>query len=329
MNQTIQTDINLKKNLKAIVIGVHYYRFFSQDSQLAGAENDAREVRKFLLNEWQIPDENIVFPGKYGSVDYAEAEDAIIKTLDGMKEDENLLLYYAGHCEMGQNSQKGLCFLTFSDTKMNTKTEELHNVLALNVLNEKLRECKAKVKVRVFDCCHSGERFSDLSDYLAQKQDVKVGGLVGARALTPAAPEESAGVPNGPSFTSRSLEEGMYKEMMRNEKGWVTFTGCNINETSNEVNRNHHRYPYNYRGIFTYCFLEGLSGAAKRDDGPLYIEDLKLYTYDAVLREVDYWNEVYRREYYEERLDLRYGPYEPMVQHMQYQCSISGNITVD
>ena len=97
------------------------------------------------------------------------------------------------------------------------------------------------------------------------------------------------------------MTDRMKKQFLETGNGWITFCSCDINEYSRELSRLNH-------GVFTYCILEGLKGAARRGTGKMHIEDLKIYVCENVPKLVN-------------------NPLEP--QNPQYQCEVEGNILIE
>ncbi len=300
----------LKQNLKAIIIGVTNYPNPNRNN-LHGTGNDAQCLADFLKNEWKVPEENIHLLKE--TVHYQDALHTIEEICTTMESHEHLLFFYAGHGIIGDGAIKGKTYLTFSDIsfKYIDGNPNIENVIPLKYLNDLFLKCKAKIKVRIFDCCHSGEGFSSLEDYFKKASQVEV---PSARGLSDPLQdgrelEVSSRDLNAADMEEKGLSTELYNDLMTNQTGWVTFCSCNVNETSEEwVYEDGDRI----RGLFSYYFIKGLQNKSfRQDDGPFYIEDLKMYVYRSMLD--DYYKKPYHRK----------------PQHMQYQCSLSGNLLLE
>lgn len=262
----------LRTGLKAIVIGVERYKYYSKSSYLPGARGDALRVAEFLKSNWKMDDKDIhlFIGGSDGLVNCQETLDEIKRICkEEVGKNNNLLFYYAGHgAEIDGSS-----YLLLSDFAGHIK-EMADNKIKMTDLNAIMKECQAAVTVRVFDCCHSGE--SIIRDGLTEREIE-------------------------PVMTNRMLEDFMGKG-----NGWITFCACNIDESAYDVNE---------RGIFTDALLSGLKGEARRSDGKMYIEDLKIHICNVV--PVRAKASVSRHSEYDGE------------QHPQYKCEIDGNILVD
>lgn len=296
--------VTLKKGLKAIIIGIRKYNSGRGKNDLPGAERDALSIANFLNLKWGLDKKDIhTF---LGNVPYQETIDEIEKICSELTAQDNLLFYFAGHGEVVDEHS----YLMMTDVKVSTVPGEpkLTNAIPLERLNELMKESKARVKVRIFDACHCGERFSrDLESALESDLDV----FDEAKIEELLQNEEWEECP-----VSRDLEwyeavnedelfgpasERMMKDMMAWSTDWITFCSCNIHEYSYDL-------PSLGHGIFTYFLLKGLGGAAKRGDGRVYIEDLKVYICKMV-----------------PKVMAQMG----RSQHPQYQCEIQGNVFVD
>ncbi len=303
--------IHLKDNLYAIIIGVTEYDNH-KTSNILGAVNDARSLYYFLVYEWGVePTHIICFPENIehleknkGRVLYKDVKNAIDTMCSSLTEENHLLFFFSGHGLLGEG--KGKSYLSFTDSIMD-EHGKVGSVLSLHYLNNAMLRCRAKVKVRFFDCCNSGESFGSLEDYLRPQ-----------KFSEDQLPEEAAVLPydRDKKRNPLALSEDFYQKLMMNQKGWITFCACNINEESES---GIYGGETEQRGLFSYYLLKCLQDMA-RQEAPCYIEDLKVCLYRALLD--DYENK-----------PLIYKPilgYEWRTpQHMQYQCSISGNLRIN
>lgn len=154
----------------------------------------------------------------------------------------------------------GNSFLILSDTTENNLSDKYENAIELSELNDLFKQCEAKIKFRIFDACKCGQSFS--------KGKIK------------------------------SMTPKLKSDMFGSGIGWITFTSCNITESSYED-------PQFQNGTFTHFLIEGMRGKAKRGQGKMHIEDLKIYVFDNVPKNT----------YYK--------------QNPQYHCEIEGNVFIE
>lgn len=287
-------SIRVKENLKAILIGVQNYDGVLERN-LAFAKNDADHFAEFLKKQWHVPEKNIfLFSGR---VTAAEAIPKIRQICMEMKQDENLLFYFSGHGidTLGNSS------LLFSDYYTET------GLLGLEILNEWFKECSAKLKIRIFDACHSGQVFSrGLSTYTPRKLKKQIDEILDMRQ------DEFERFVNSEQmiFSTRGISEseeaarsrGVYINdyFLIKEDGWITFCGCDIDESCFQLDDIE-------SSVFSYCLLKGLEGRAKRGN-IFFLEDLKIYVCSRV---------PYIMSLYGER------------QNPKYMCEVQRNVIVE
>ncbi len=294
----------LKDNLYAIIIGVEKY-LDTEFVNIPAAANDARCLYDFLVNKWNLDAKHIICPSRdnNGKVLYDEAKKAIDTMKNKLHEEDKLLFFFSGHGIIGDG--KGLSYMTFTDSQKNDKGE-MDNVISLYYLNKAMMKCKAQIKVRLFDCCHSGESFSDLEDYLRPDAIPE--------HLYPEA-VESADIPLSKEL-SPAMKEEFYKDIMKNKASWATFCSCNIDEVSEAA-----KYKGNneQRSLFSNYLVKYLEKTSALKT-PCYIEDMKIYIYREMLED-------YRKKKW--LFSLSGGIHHRKPQHMVYQCSLSGNLQVN
>lgn len=323
---------NLRENLRAVIIGVQEYPLikirdrygYLRPANLSGSIPDALALQQLLLDDWNLSERHVTT--LCGNVKRADALKCIESMLKSLKEEDNFLFFYAGHGILGKGDGKS--YLTFSDSKFELD-DNLQNVIEIKYLNKMFLKCKAGVKVRIFDCCHSGEGFNDLREYFKQEKEPRleknteeesIVKMLGNRKFfwgNTEMPEESM----QKTFMSQerisnieirsSMNEKILGELMESQKGWITFCACNLDEKAQEC-----LAEGTVHGLFTNHFIKGIrtrTGLSKEE--PFYIEDLKHYVYDHVLTDSREMARKYPKDYDE--------------QHMQYQCSLSGLLTLD
>lgn len=298
--------VSLKTGLKAIIIGIEEYDIYEnkpRDKNLPNAVKDANAMAQFLQKNWGMNKDDIhVLTGRVGC---SQAAKILKEVCRSMKENDHLLLYFAGHGdEIRERS-----YLLMSDSKyyLNDYNRlSLMNAIPLASINNLLKKSKARIKVRIFDACHCGEKFSrafgdriKLEEEAKRRQMEEILNAEQDEIEEPAFIKESmedllAKESRGKNFMTRSMQN----DFMVRENGWITFCSCGIQECSYDL-------PMLGHGIFTYCLLEGLKGKARRGKGKMYIEDLKIYICG--------------------RVPKLMGD----EQHPQYQCELTGNIFVE
>lgn len=290
--------VRLKKGLKAIIIGVEKYLLGKGKNDLPGAAGDAEALAEFLEKDWGLPQENIY---KFiGTVNYKDVVDEIRKICESLTDRNNLLFYFAGHGEeIGGHSS---LLMTDTSVVVENSTPVFLNGIPLDDLNAILRKCRAKTKVRIFDACHCGQRFSRELEELAKQEGMT------EEKMKAFLEDESSWIERP---TERSLENesedfkpatrDMMEEFLVRETDWITFCACNVNECSYDL-------PWLGHGVFTYYLIKGLKGTARRGNGPMHIEDLKIYVCNLVPKMMAHFGRA---------------------QHPQYQCEIQKNVIVE
>ncbi|MBQ0001098.1 MAG: caspase family protein [Clostridiales bacterium] len=235
-------EIRFGKELHAILVGVNEYDMENGMHNLSCPVNDVNAFSAFLQDYWDVSRSNIhmLTEGEANTCDYIlSVLESVCESLD---EEDNLLFYFSGHgMELDGHS-----YLLPSDTHCE-KGYMFSNLIPLSEVNRIIKECRAGVKVRIFDACQCGERFSK-----AIKSGVE--------------PETEV---------TEQMSELMMEEFMGSGTDWITFCSCNVDEYSYEI-------PSLGHGIFTYMMLEGLKGGAKYGMKKMQIEDLKQYVCENV-----------------------------------------------
>lgn len=249
-NATTKSILN---SLHAIIIGVNDYSNVENFSSLTYSSKDAQDINDLIRDKWGISKSNIHLFNESNTTTYDVIQKAIHEVISNLSEDDNLLFYFSGHGdEIKENS-----YLILSDT-VEDSLGQYENVIVLNDLNKLFKQCKAKIKFRIFDACKCGQRFSK----------------------------------------GKSLTQKFKSDMFGSGNGWITIASCNVNESSFED-------PSFKNGVFTHFLIDGLKGSARRSQGKMLIEDLKIYVTDKVPPNTNY------------------------EQNPQYHCEIEGNIYIE
>ncbi|MBU3072849.1 caspase family protein [Clostridium estertheticum] len=245
---------SILNSLHVIIIGVNDYSKVENFESLTYSSKDAQDISDFIKDKWGVNKRNIHLFNECNTTNYDEIQEAITNVITKLDECDNLLFYFSGHGdEVNENS-----YLILSDTVENSFNGNYENSICLRDLNELFKQCKAKIKFRIFDACRCGQSFS-----------------------------------KGKAMTSK-----FKSDMFGNGNGWITLASCNVKESSIESGEMHN-------GIFTHFLIEGLMGAARRGEGKMLIEDLKIYVADKVPSNTKY------------------------KQNPQYHCELEGNIYIE
>ncbi|MBQ0001097.1 MAG: caspase family protein [Clostridiales bacterium] len=290
---SMRTAVELKKGLKAILIGCRHYYVGDGANDLPNAEKDAIALGEFFKTKWDVPEEDIhLFAGE---VFCEEIKKKIEEICNSMTASDKLFFFFAGHGE----EIDGHTVLLPTDVMVGEKG--FSNDIPMKWLNDVMKKCRASYKVRVFDACHCGERFSRKLTVLNNAgEPVEAGELKALLTKEDAAflvPQSRA---LGDEEGRRPATARMMREFMPWDTDWVTFCSCSAKECSYDI-------PNLNNGVFSFFFLQGLNGEARRGDGPMYIEDLRIYVTSNVPAKM-----------------ALYG----LRQHPQYQCEVQENIIV-
>lgn len=176
----------------AIIIGVNDYSGVDAFDSLNFSSKDAADVKELVLNTWKVDKKNVYLLNDVSKTCYDPIKKVLHDVLPSLSEDDNLLFYFSGHGD----EVNGKSYLILSDTEENPITHEYINAIVLDELNELFKQCKAKIKMRLFDACKCGQSFSKGKSKLMT-----------------------------PKFRC---------DMFGSGNGWITITSCNINEASYE-----------------------------------------------------------------------------------------------
>ncbi len=312
----------LPDHLKAILISVSEYPNLP-NHDLLGPDSDANTLAYFLYSNWKVSEKNIL--QLRSNVTYSTAKKQLEDFFNSMEEQDHLLFYYRGHGLVGNGIGKS--YMSFSDSAFVTSDgkRQLKNVLSFHYLNRLMLNCKASIKLRIFDCCHSGERLNNLDPYL--RPNIYVEGVNSDIVQMPEFPEIDFKEHDTHPNSIRVMNKDLFQEIMLNQSGWVTFCACNVDEIAWELTYPGNEFcgtsPYG-EGLFSKFFMESMYHFQRHpENGPYYIEDLKT----EINKMMQNYIEKYNKEKQGAASDDADGP-KKLVQHMQYQCSLSGNLRI-
>jgi len=147
---TLADKINAGSKYYGLIIGNEKY----EDSSFPNLDNpirDARSLEKTLIENYTFEAENITF------LENATRAD-IIQSLDGLSgvitEEDNLLIFYAGHGDYHADSNNGFWIPT--DAERVVKTNWFRN----STLADYLKEINSKHTLLITDACFAGSIFA-------------------------------------------------------------------------------------------------------------------------------------------------------------------------
>lgn len=128
-------------NYYALIIGNNDYQTMST---LVTAINDATEAEKILKNQYQFKTQLLINATRY------QILSALNTLRETLKEEDNLLIYYAGHGKLDTVNKRG--FWLPVDADENNSANWISNIAITDILNT----MKAKHVLVVADSCYSG-----------------------------------------------------------------------------------------------------------------------------------------------------------------------------
>ena len=136
-NPTIKTD----EKYYALVIGNNNYEYLEK---LDAAENDAEVIANVLQNKYGFEVELLL------NGDYRTTVNSIFNMTDKLKENDNLLIYYAGHGELDKAENRGYWLPV--DASKKSRAEWISN----SRIVDRIKATKAKHVLLIADSCFSG-----------------------------------------------------------------------------------------------------------------------------------------------------------------------------
>jgi WD40 repeat protein len=195
----------------AIIIGINKYKGAGLEPLLF-AENDAREVRNTLQDEFGYSPDRIFFLTDDGAT--CGAVRRVLEEEIARREpeaDDSLLLFFAGHGLIDRRD--GETYLALADSKADDLRE---TGLAVSWVRDRFGGLKCRHKLIILDCCYSGSLFRSIGapDGVPQGPTPRLPGARGGDPL----PGADRGRPdalgpgvadNLPYYLSRPAFEGM------------------------------------------------------------------------------------------------------------------------
>lgn len=137
---SLQTPVNFG-TYHALIIGNNNYQNFNN---LNSAVNDAHEVEKILREQYNFKTSLVINGDRYTILS------ALNKLRESLTEDDNLLIYYAGHGELDKVNQRGHWLPV--DAEPNSTANWISNIDITDILNA----ISARHIMVVADSCYSG-----------------------------------------------------------------------------------------------------------------------------------------------------------------------------
>ena len=237
------TRIERRRNVWALVVGINEYQ---NVRNLKYAVNDAQAFYNLLVNQNQIPKENVIIltNNQANLRNLRRAMGTQLKEKAG-KEDM-VIIFFAGHgaTEKDVTSPDGdglEKYLLPADAEL----EDIYSsALPMREISHIFRRIKSERIIFIADSCYSGA---------SGGRTINVSGI-------------------------RSSLSDTFLDRIASGKGTVIITASGANEVSTESDEFKH-------GIFTYFLLEGLKGKADVDrDSLITVDELYRYVSDKVAR---------------------------------------------
>lgn len=185
------------KTYHALLIGVNEYQDPSI-TQLDGPINDANKLKNILTRKYTFEEENITFLQN-------PTRTEIIETFDDLQskigEDDNLLIFYAGHGVWDEDLKQG--FWLPSDAKRTSKAAWLSNAM----IRDYIGGIHTKHTLLVADACFSGGIFKTRDVFIENMASLELAKLPSRKAITSGAmktvPDKSVFI----EYLTKRLEE--------------------------------------------------------------------------------------------------------------------------
>jgi uncharacterized caspase-like protein len=189
-----------------------------------------------------------------------ESLDRLLDPISGIKPQDTLLFYFAGHGVLERSTQS--LYLCLTDTQLDQLSE---TGLDVQLLLQRLRNSGVGKQVIVLDACHSGA--VELS---ARRESTKSLNLEAGSSRTTflETPKSSS----DPDFTPR-LEATLQSYATQNKDFYALLSCSGTHQQSWE-------FPDLRHGVFTHYLIRGLQGDAADEQGRIDIDRLYRYVRD-------------------------------------------------
>ncbi len=237
------TRIELRRNVWALVVGINEYQHVRK---LKYAVNDASAFYNLLINQNQIPQENVtLLTDQQASLrNLRRALGTQLKK--SAAKDDMVIIFFAGHgaTEKDSSSPDGDGLEKYL-LPVDAEIEDIYtSAIPMREISHIFRRLKSERIIFIADACYSGA---------SGGRTVNVSGI-------------------------RASISDAFLDRMVSGKGTIIMTASGANEVSMESEEYKH-------GIFSYFLIEGLKGKADSDaDGLVTVDELYPYVYDNVAR---------------------------------------------
>jgi hypothetical protein len=159
----------------ALLIGIEDYDYLNS---LNEPVDDAIELKKVLTNNYSFEEENIFFLKNATRNEILDMLDNLVKQV---REDDNLLIFYAGHGYWDKSlGKEGEGFWLPKDAKIDKRSNWISNSSLTNYLGG----IKSKHTLLLSDACFSGGIFRSISNISDNKSVNKLYDLPSRKAMT-------------------------------------------------------------------------------------------------------------------------------------------------
>lgn len=162
------------KKYHALIIAVSDYGDY-RITPLDEPVNDATKLKNVLNSEYTFEEENISFLNNPTRTEIIEAFDRLQSSIG---EEDNLLIFYAGHGIWDENLKQG--FWLPSDSKIDSKVAWLSNA----TIRDYIGGINAKHTLLVADACFSGGIFKSREVFVQNRASLELAKLPSRKAIT-------------------------------------------------------------------------------------------------------------------------------------------------
>ena len=141
LDENNKINLTTDENYYALVIGNNRYEHLEK---LDAAENDAKVIADILQNKYSF-EVNLLL-----NADYDTTVNSLFKITKKLKENDNLLIYYAGHGELDKAENRGYWLPVDANYEMRSKWVSNQRIV------DRIKATKAKHVLLIADSCFSG-----------------------------------------------------------------------------------------------------------------------------------------------------------------------------
>ena len=141
LDENDKINLTTDENYYALVIGNNRYEHLEK---LDAAENDAKVIADILENKYSF-EVNLLL-----NADYDTTVNSLFKITKKLKQNDNLLIYYAGHGELDKAENRGYWLPVDANYEMRSKWVSNQRIV------DRIKATKAKHVLLIADSCFSG-----------------------------------------------------------------------------------------------------------------------------------------------------------------------------